>query len=132
MDLITLNDIYTRPNKIVAEYLDVLFVTNEGCYEVGVSSVSRIDSYNINEFEKLQLITELKDKYGHLKIIEARITYDNDKYFHLENGILLVVGYKLNSASEYSTNEIWIVEDIHTINLSEYNDFLQLDKLEIK
>ena len=130
MEETILEDVYIRSNKSIPEYLDVLFMTNKGCFEINVCSVSKMASYNLNEFSRLTFVTELKKKYGTLKILDARITYDNDKYFHIANEFLLVLGYQLNSTSENSTNEFWLIEHLDSINKTEYLDFLQMDKLD--
>jgi len=128
---IILQDIYTRPDKSIPEYLEVLFSTNDGIYNVGVTSVSKSAVPNLDNFIRLDFLDNLKAKYGELKIVDSRITYDNDKYFFIADRFILILGYELNSYSEHSTQCFSIIEDIHDLNKNEYEEFIQLDKLDV-
>lgn len=128
---IILDDIYTRSDKLIPEYLEVLFSTNNGLYEVGVSSITKFSIPILNNFTRLDFLDNLKEKYGALKIADTRITYDNDKYFLIGDVFLLVLGYELNSYSEHSTQCFWVIEGIHDLNKNEYAEFIQLDKLDM-
>ncbi len=131
MNDIILQDIYTRPDKSVPEYLEVLFLTNNGVYNVGVTSLSKDTLPILDNFTRLDFLDNLKAKYGELKIADARITYDNDKYFFIADQFILVLGYELNSYSEHSTQYFSIIEDISGLNKNEYEEFKQLDKLDV-
>lgn len=131
MEDIILEDIYTRPDKLVPEYLEVVFSTNNGFYEVEGTSITKLSFPDLKNFTRLDFLDNLKAKYGILRIADSRITYDNDKYFLIGNNtFLLVLGYELNSYLEHSIQCFWIIEDILDLNKKEYDNFIQLDKLE--
>jgi hypothetical protein len=130
MEDIFLEDIYTRTDDLIPEYLGVLFLTNKATYQVSVTSVSKTTVFNISGFTRAGFLDNLKAKYGDLQITDARITYDNDKYFLIGNSFLLVLYYELTSAFNNSIQDFRIIEDIYGMNKTELTDFLELDKLE--
>jgi hypothetical protein len=130
MQDIFLEDIYTRTDNLIPEYLEVLFITNKATYQVSVTSVSKTTVFNISGFIRADFLDNLKTKYGDLQITDSRITYDNDKYFLIGNSFLLVLYYELTSAFNNSIQDFRIIEDIYGMNKAEFTDFLELDKLE--
>lgn len=128
---IILQDIYTRPDTSIPEYLEVLFSTNDGIYNVGVTSLSKYTVPNVDNFIRLDFLDTLKAKYGELKIVDSRITYDNDKYFFIADQFILKLIYELNSYTEHSTQCFSIIEDVDDLNKNEYEEFIQLDKLDV-
>lgn len=129
MENIILQEIYTRPDPNIPEYLEVLFLTNNGIYEVSVTSLFLKAHPDTNGYKKADITDNLKAKYGSLKITESRITYDNDKYFLIANKFILVLGYQLNSNSDRNIQCFWAIEDIFDSNKTEYDEFKLLDKL---
>lgn len=124
-----INTIYTKRDEDIPEYLDVIFETNQGFFEVGYGHIKKVIDPTLDSFVKQDCIEELKTKYGQLEILDMRTTYDNDMYFLISNKFLLVLGFALSSSTENSINEFWIREDIYGSNKNELNDFYELDKI---
>jgi hypothetical protein len=127
---IFLDEIYTRGDELIPEFMQVLFLTNKAVYEISVASVSKTTVFNIGGFARAEFLDNLKAKYGDLQINDARITDDNDKYFLIANSFLLILYYELTSAFNNSVQDFRIVEDIYGINKAELTGFFDLDKLD--
>ena len=77
-------------------------------------------------------ISDLREKYGKLHIIEARKTYDNDMYLLISGKFILGIEYVLNSNYSNSVQEFRVIEDIHGSRKSEFDEFNQLDLVKLK
>ena len=129
MGTLILQEIYSKPNSDVPQYLDVLFLTDNGIYEVGngtfcKKAINETTGYTQEDFTK-----ELKTKYGPLHINEMRVTYDSDTYFLIANTFLLVLGYELNTYASHSVQCFWLIEDIFGLNRAAYDEFMLLNEL---
>ena len=127
---LTIESIYTKQDEQTPEYLVVVFETNQGLFKVGYGQFEKLSDINLENFQR-DFLDELKSKYGILEILDLRVTYDNEMYFLISNKFLLVLGYTLSSETEYSTNEIWIEEDIHGANQEELKEFYELNKVNL-
>src|SRR5687768_10292445 len=121
--------IYTKQDDQIPEYLNVVFKTNYGLYQVGYGHFDEAKDINLTDFAENEFVEKLKNKYGVLEIVDSRVTYDNDMHFLISNKLILILGFTLNSTTEHSINEFWIEEDIYGSNSGALSDFFELDKV---
>lgn len=128
---IFLNEIYYRPNKDVAEYLNIFFETNIGILKNNVTSIDIVNTDSLQFTRRLDELDKFKEKYGTLYIDEVRITYDNNMYLLISGKFILAIEYVLNSNFRHSVQEVRIIENIDTSNKIEFDDFKELDTVRL-
>jgi hypothetical protein len=128
---ITIKDIHYRQNEEVFEYKDIYIETNIGVLRLYVSSLGFANDVNLQLMHRLNEINGLKTKYGDLNIMEVRRTYDNDIFFLISGRFILAVEYILNSNFNHSVQEFRIIEDLGELHKADFEDFKELDKVEL-
>jgi hypothetical protein len=128
---ITLKDIYHRQNEEIFEYMDIFLETNIGVLTLSVSSLGFANDVNLQLMHRVNEIDGLKVKYGDLNIVEVRRTYDNDIFFLISGRFILAVEYILNSNFKHSVQELRIIEDLGELHRRDFEDFKNLDKVEL-
>lgn len=128
---ITLNNIYFKQNKEILEYKDIYLETSVGILKVYISCLDFVNDADIELMDKIKEIDNLRDVYGRLSIEEVRRTYDSNMYLLISGKFLLAIEYVLNSNFIHSVQEIRIIEDIHGLNKAEFENFQELDLVEL-
>jgi hypothetical protein len=128
---IILNNIYYRPNGEVKEYKDIFFDTNIGLLQLYITSFDFVKEIDLSLMFRLIEIDKLKFKYINLFIEEVRKSYDNNIYILLSGRVILAIEYVLNSVFEHSVQEFRFIEDIDGLNEAEFNEFKELDSVEL-
>ena len=113
------------------EYKDIYLDTNIGMLKIYNACLDFANEAEIESMYKLNEIDSLRDVYGNLTIDEVRRTYDSNIYLLITGKFLLAIEYVLNSNFKHSIQEFRIIEDIHGPNKTEFEDFKELDIMEL-
>ncbi|ATL48195.1 hypothetical protein COR50_14060 [Chitinophaga caeni] len=131
MSKLELINIFYRQNKDIPGYMDIFFETNFGVLKYNITS---LDFRKFNEFGEMNRgseIDNLRNKYGKLYIDEVRITYDSNMYLLISGKFILAIEYILNLDFKHSVQEFRIIEDIYGANKTDFEDFKELDIIEL-
>jgi hypothetical protein len=128
---IELKNLYYHSNREIKEYKDIFLETDIGIIGVNVTCLDFVVVDNLNSMYRLNEIDALREKYGQLYIEEVRKTYDNDIYMLMSGMFILAIEYALNSDFEHSIQQFRTIEDIRYLNKQEFNDFKELDLLNL-
>ena len=131
MNRILLKDIYCCQNKDITEYMDIFFETNLGIFKNEITSNAFTDSFDLRAVKRLGKLDLFREKYGNLYIDEVRVTYDNDMYILISGKFILAIEYVINSYFVHSVQQFRIIDDIHDLNKVEFNDFKELDIIDL-
>lgn len=131
MNKLELINIFYRQNKDIPEYMDIFFETNFGVLKYNITSLDLREFNEFGEMNRGDEIDNLRNKYGKLYIDEVRITYDNNMYLLISGKFILAIEYILNSNFTHSVQEFRVIEDIYGVNKTEFDDFKELDIVEL-
>lgn len=128
---IILNNVYYKQNNEILEYKDIYLDTSVGVLKVFAACLDFENDAEIESMYKLKEMDSLRDKYGNLTIDEVRRTYDSNMYLLISGKFLFAIEYVLNSNFKHSVQEFRIIEEIHELNKTEFEDFKELDIVEL-
>ena len=127
MSRIFLKDVYYHQNKEIKEYIDIFLETDIGILQAYGVGFDFVNKDILQATTRLYELDKLREKYGRFYIDEVRGTYDSNLYILISGKFILAIEYILNSNFEYSLQEIRIIEDIYSLNKTEFDDFKELD-----
>jgi hypothetical protein len=131
MVYIELINIYYRQTKDIPEYLDIFFETNIGMLKLNIRTIHLIEYSDLEGMTRAEEIETFRGIYGPLYINEARVSYDNNIYILISGKLILAIEYSLNSNFKYSVQEFRVIENIHTSNKHEFDDFKELEIVQL-
>ena len=125
------NKYFLSANEDVTEFKDIYFETSIGVLKHNVTRIDFDDCNSLGKMCRVEEIDRLRKKYGKLYINEARKTYDNNMYLLISEKFILAIEYILNSSFTNSIQELRVIEDIQGNNMTEFDDFKELDVIEL-
>lgn len=127
MSRILLKNVYYVQNKDTEEYMDIYFETNLGTLKNNLTSLDFTEHEGLKEMNRLEELDKFRKKYGTLYIDEVRVTYDSNMYILISKKIILVIEYILNSNFKQSVQEFRVIDNIDSLNKTEFIEFKELD-----